>query len=300
MAESQESNVKRLENLQAIEPLLGSLRVLSLSSLQMAHNRQEALQDYAQHFKLAAAQLAAAVNKRELKAKKQESKADRGYQKGKTILAVLGSTRGIVGQYNRRLARQTKELAEKHSGLLEVWAYGDRVQRALTQEGVAFLAKQDLSAGSRPNYEAASETLRSWLEQIEQGELERVLVLSFRKRERGSSYELALTRLLPESRDSEVDSDDSVLPWPEPIIEVDPAVILQRIRLHLRAIDFYELILDGVAAENFYRYRLLEEAKENTSKLLEELAQAIHIERRREITQQLQELLSGSGMLLER
>ena len=59
-------------------------------------------------------------------------------------------------------------------------------------------------------------------------------------------------------------------------------------------------MLDAIAAENLYRYRLLEEAKENTSKLLEELAQAIHIERRREITQQLQELLSGSGMLLER
>lgn len=30
----------RLENLEAIEPLLGSLRVLSLSTMQMALNRQ--------------------------------------------------------------------------------------------------------------------------------------------------------------------------------------------------------------------------------------------------------------------
>ena len=51
--------------------------------------------------------------------------------------------------------------------------------------------------------------------------------------------------------------------------------------------------------ENLYRYRLLE-AKENTSNLLEELALAIQAERRKEITQQLQELLVGSGMLAQR
>jgi len=52
-----------------------------------------------------------------------------------------------------------------------------------------------------------------------------------------------------------------------------------------------------VAAENLFRYRLLEEAKENTDQLLEELGQAIQAERRKQITQQLQELLTGSDML---
>ena len=69
------------------------------------------------------------------------------------------------------------------------------------------------------------------------------------------------------------------------------------IRDSLTAIRFYQLILDSVAAENLFRYRLLEEAKENTDQLLEELGQAIQAERRKQITQQLQELLTGSDML---
>jgi len=77
-------------------------------------------------------------------------------------------------------------------------------------------------------------------------------------------------------------------------------VLLEQIESHLLAIRFYQLILDAIAAENLYRYRLLEEAKENTSNLLEELTLAIQSERRKEITQQLQELLVGSGMLAQR
>lgn len=300
MADSKESNAKRLENLQAIEPLLGSLRVLSLSSMQMALNRQEALQNYAARFKLVAAQLNAEVESKHVKPARKKAVPEEPKPKGKTILVVLGSTRGIIGQYNRRLAQRTKDLASRFEGQLEVWAYGSRVQRSLTQEGLAFLPKEDLSAGSRPKYEAVSQTLRGWLQSMQKGGVERVGVLSFRKQIAGSNYEIALTRLLPETLNAAIGSGPQDLPWPEPIIEGDPEVILEKIRLHLSAISFYELVLDAIAAENLYRYRLLEEAKENTSKLLEELAQAIHIERRREITQQLQELLSGSGMLLER
>ncbi len=40
----------RLENLEAIEPLLGSLRVLSLSTMQMALNRQQSLKEYKGRF----------------------------------------------------------------------------------------------------------------------------------------------------------------------------------------------------------------------------------------------------------
>ena len=90
------------------------------------------------------------------------------------------------------------------------------------------------------------------------------------------------------------------MPFPPPIIEGNPFRMMEQIDRHLLAIRFYQLILDAIASENLYRYRLLEEAKENTSNLLEELTLAIQSERRKEITQQLQELLVGSGMLAQR
>lgn len=75
---------------------------------------------------------------------------------------------------------------------------------------------------------------------------------------------------------------------------------LGRIENHLNAIRLYDLILDAISAENLYRYRLLEEAKENTESLVDELSIALQIERRKAITQQMQQLGVASGMLAER
>ena len=57
MGEGKERAQARLENLEAIDPLLGSLRVLSLSTMQMAHNRLESLDLYSERFNTIAAQL---------------------------------------------------------------------------------------------------------------------------------------------------------------------------------------------------------------------------------------------------
>jgi len=68
----------------------------------------------------------------------------------------------------------------------------------------------------------------------------------------------------------------------------------------LNAIRLYDLILDAIGSENMYRYRLLEEAKENTESLVEDLSITLQIERRKNITQQMQQLGVASGMLGER
>ena len=96
------------------------------------------------------------------------------------------------------------------------------------------------------------------------------------------------------------EEEEEEVPFPEPIVEGDPELIFEKIDSHIIAIQFYRLILDTVAAENLFRFRLLEEAKENTSNLLEELTLEVQANRRKEITQQLQELLVGSGMLAQR
>jgi F0F1-type ATP synthase gamma subunit len=170
----------------------------------------------------------------------------------------------------------------------------------LTQEGTKFEGWETLGQGSQPAFELAARLLRKWMVAFQKGTLAKVEILSFRKGSVGTNYKPVFTTLLPVSGIESQEGEQKELPFPPPIIEGDPEVMLEQINRHLLAIRFYQLILDAIAAENFYRYRLLEEAKENTSNLLEELALAIQSERRKEITQQLQELLVGSGMLAQR
>ena len=300
MSEGKERAEARLSNLEAIEPLLGSLRVLSLSTMQMALNRQASLSAYAERFLLVAAQVRFLVGD-ELEKPDVEERFDYRPAQQNQVLAVIGSSRGICGQYNKQLARLASERVGQSDGLpMRVLAFGGRVQRALTQESVKFDGRQTLGQGSQPAYDLAARLMREWSTGYQEGTLARVEVLSFRKRSIGTNYSPVFTPFLPASSLDIQEGELKELPFPPPIIEGNPERMLKQIDRHLLAIRFYQLILDAIAAENLYRYRLLEEAKENTSDLLEELALAIQSERRKEITQQLQELLVGSGMLAQK
>jgi len=308
MPESQERAEARYENLQAIEPLLGSLRVLSLSTMQMALNRKQDLTRYAESFLQVAGQLRGAAGKQKPSTGQVQTPAYPP-RKPRKILAIIGSSRGIIGMYNKHLARRAAELSTDPSEERLILAFGRRLQTALTQQGVSFTPKDSLSSGSTPDYAAASGLIRAWTRDFEAGLLSAVEILSYRKKRRSGEYQPTLTQIIPEHNTRFESLDKNIgqttaerqnsrhILWPEAIIEGDPAVLLEKISGHLTAIRFYQLILDSVAAENLFRYRLLEEAKENTDQLLEELGQAIQAERRKQITQQLQELLTGSDML---
>ena len=300
MSEGKERAEARLSNLEAIEPLLGSLRVLSLSTMQMAMNRQASLSAYAERFALVAAQVRHAIGDK-LPTPKTPERFDYKPVGQTQVLAVLGSSRGICGQYNKQLARLAAESLEGKEGKPpQVLAFGIRAQRALAQEGISFDARETLGLGSQPNYDLAGQLMRSWDAGFESGTLTKVEIVSFRKNPTRANYDPTLTTLLPAYSSESPIAEVGELPWPPPVIEGDPKVMLEQIDSHLLAIRFYQLILDAIAAENLYRFRLLEEAKENTSDLLEELELTIQAERRKEITQQLQELLVGSGMLAQR
>lgn len=300
MAEGKDRAEARLANLQAIEPLLGSLRVLSLSTMQMALNRQVTLAEYADQFAVVAQQVRNAVGEK-LELPDAPERFDYRRVHPARVFAVIGSSRGICGQFNKQLAKLTAERVEQAAGeATRMLAFGSRVQRSLTQEGVKFEARETLGRGSQPDYDLAALLLREWTAGIRDGTLAGVEVISFRRDPAGTNYSPRITPLLPTGGMVDEEGGKNDLPWPPPIIEGDPLAMLEQIDTHLLAIRFYQLILDGIAAENLYRYRLLEEAKENTSNLLEELTLAIQADRRKEITQQLQELLVGSGMLAQR
>lgn len=305
MSEGKERAQARLENLSAIEPLISSLRVLSLSTMQMAMNRQGSLDEYARRFN-EVAQLVRRIANRKAAAPAPEQTSDYRPKKYYKILAVIGSTRGIVGQYNKNLANLTKAHLDANPGeSIRVLVFGQRIQPLLRQAGVVFTPLGSLSSGSLPDYDVAAKLIREWNQGLQEGNLKKVSILAYRRMGSNTDYQPVLTELLPGKKDSlvekqEQEKEEGKEPWPVPIIEGDPELIFEKIEGHIIAIQFYRLILDSVAAENLFRFRLLEEAKENTSNLLEEISLEVQANRRKEITQQLQELLAGSGLLAQR
>lgn len=299
MSEGKERASARLENLQAIEPLLASLRVLSLSTMQMAMNRQTMLDQYAERFNKVASQVKKHISQ-SLTAASDEEVFDYRPIQQEQVLAVIGSTRGIVGQYNKNLVALAKEFSDNSQEVpVKILAFGQRIHTVLKQAGLDFISSGNLSSGSLPDYDNAATLIREWDKSFEAGSLTKVTVLSYKRKPGSNEYQPVFSELLPKKPEDLVIEEEEEA-WPPPIIEGDPSLIFEKIESHIIAIQFYRLILDTVAAENMFRFRLLEEAKENTSTLLEELTLEVQANRRKEITQQLQELLVGSGMLAER
>jgi F0F1-type ATP synthase gamma subunit len=85
--------------------------------------------------------------------------------------------------------------------------------------------------------------------------------------------------------------------WPAPIIETDPVGILRQINLHFLASSFYQVQLKSMIAESSSRFRIMEEAKQNAGDIMTALSQEIQAERKRQITQEMQELAVGAGLI---
>lgn len=294
MAETLEHLLSRLDNLAAIEPLVSSMRILSLSTVQFAHNRLEYLEMYRDECLQTAALLNPLIQKQGKNGKKDVSPAEEAHP-GKKLLIVFGSDRGIVGQYNRQLAAAAEEWAAAASAP-QVVAFGTRLITTLGYNSAfSFQKGGSLIKGYSPDYERVPDLIADWLRKVDRGELSSVEILSCRKT-RGNSYHPQVTPWLPQI---EFFPEREFAPglWPEPLVEEDPVRLIGRIREHMITISFYSLLFEAVAAENTNRYSRLEEAKDNLQSLIDELSLEIQIGKRQAVTAQIQEIAVSAGLV---
>lgn len=285
-----ERAIERLENLDNIEPLLASLRILSLSTLQMAQNRIENLHLYKKEYERALAKFVSTLPKKDAAQIFQ-----REIKSGINELVVLGSERGICGKFNKNLAAKAAEWVGMQTMSYQITAFGSRLQEALKQAGLKFLFLGSLSQGSKPRFDMAEKFIFSRLLDHEQGKISNLFILSYR-RNKDSTAKSAFTRLIPTQ--IEIPKEDQS-DWPPTIIEGDARSMAVRTMEHLAVINFYELILESIIAENDLRYNLLEEAKENVKEMMEALTIEVQMMKRQKITQQIQEIAVGANPILK-
>ncbi len=289
MSEVSEQAESRLEKLTHIEPLLASLRVLSLSTMQMSQNRKEILFKLQERYHAILSQVVGLLSSQDLLKvfpKKQTQ--------GEHILVILGSDRGICGTYNQKLIELAQEWQAEVGGDSRIIAYGTRLEKAIDQAGLGCDFRGSLKQGSATQYAKVHALMQSWLEDYRENKVQKVEICSFCKVPEGF-YHPKINTLLPvQEKIQQKDNKDG--DWPPVIIEGDPLPIIRQSIDHLIAIDFYDLILESIIAENSIRYALLEEAKSNTSALIDDLSIELQISKRQAITMEIQEIAVSAGL----
>ncbi|MFP4343921.1 MAG: F0F1 ATP synthase subunit gamma [Anaerolineales bacterium] len=130
-------------------------------------------------------------------------------------------------------------------------------------------------------FSLAYELTQQWLRRFEREDLDAVDLVYNAYRGPGD-YQPQVERLIP----------------PEyTIVETDPLSLYTRVIEQWTAIRLYTLLLDAAAAEHAARYQLMEGAADNAERLMEELTQDLQRLRRQAITQELQGLAVGAGLL---
>ncbi|MDF1518975.1 MAG: F0F1 ATP synthase subunit gamma [Brevefilum sp.] len=295
MSQNFERAKSRLENISTIEPLLGALRTMSMGTWQLALNKIDKMNAYEDNYNHIITEILPYINKKTSKARESKEKDQKITD---TIILLIGTERGLCGKFNEALIEQSISwLKEADLPSYQIWAMGSRLIRKLEQMKIDISWRQPMSASDLMTYQKAYLTTQKWVEQYEAYAFNQFFVL-FNQSEKSGQYQFSSSKLLPyEFQRNEANQEQKSQRWPPPIIETDPTGIYSTIIQHHIAASFYKMTLKSAAAEHAARFNLMQEAKDNAEEIIEELRRIINSERKRKITQEMQELAAGAGLL---
>jgi len=306
----------RLTNIRKVKPILAALRTISLGSWQMARNRRSGLGAYTERLlgllPLLLPHMPVHGRGRAFARRRRRAKAEATPQSsGHVVTLVIGSERGLCGQYNKVILEELARTLEARKGdgsevvvvasgsdaigEVEIVALGSRLVRELTQAGYTLTWGRALSMTSLPTYEVAHELAIEWLARYEAYELDAVDVV-YKADEGAGTYGATTVRLIP----PELPPVPAGVPAGTPgdvIVETDPMRLYGRVVEQWTAIALYRLLLAAAVTVHSARYQLMESATQNADDLVDELMLTVKTGRRHAITQEMQELAVSAGLL---
>lgn len=295
MSQTLERVKARLRNITAIEPLLSALRTISMANWQMALRQNKRIRAYEQQYKLILNDILPLID--QMSFHKKQTKAVNS-DVPHTIFLIIGTEHGLCGRFNGLLADNAiNYIQEQNVENYSVWALGSQIQSTLKKKNVSLDWAEPLPTREIGTYEQAYQLTQDWHNRFEKSEYSRLLVL-YNQAIRGGGNKFMTLNLLPFNLESHrPEKFSETRSWPEPIIETDPIGIYRQIINHFLASRFYQALLQSIIAESSSRFRIMEEAQQNAEKIITSLTQEIQSERKRKITQEMQELAAGAGLI---
>ncbi len=294
----------RFKNIRTVEPILGALRTISLGAWQRALSRRKGLRDYSDRLLALLPPIIPELEEstplwQRLPYVRRVLSSDQGEyaMSGQMVAVIIGSERGLCGRYNDAvLKRAAQYLEERAAGGAKVAlvAMGAKAVKGLRDQGRTLARAHSQSAMALPAFAMAFEWTAAWLKRYEAYELDAVDII-YNAYEGAAQYTPTVTRLIPPEMPSDVGGDGAVSS--NVVIETDPFSLYTRIVEQWAAIGFYRLLLAAAASEHSARFQLMESATQNVEQLIGELTQTLQSARRHAITQEMQELAAGAGLL---
>lgn len=297
--ESLERAQSRLDHIRTVAPILGALRTISLGSWKAALQQNHSVRRYGERLTailpLVVPHLPSGrrAGLARLRAERPEAPSPQ-----RVATLVVGSERGLCGRFNTAVAERAEQYLARQGtagAQIELMALGSRLSRVLQRRQQPPDWSGALSLTTLPPYQMAFDMTSRWLLRYEARELDAVDVI-YNAYQGPGRYQPTVMRLIP-PQISAPEPGSSSERWPPPIIETDPLRLYTRLIEQQTTVSLYGVLLDSASAEHSTRYQLMETATQNADQLIAELTQVIQSARQEQITQEMQELAAGAGLI---
>lgn len=205
-------------------------------------------------------------------------------RKGRRILVAFGSSVGLCGAYNEKMADAVSGLFTEDDALFVV---GRRLKSSLDLRHIPYQGYGDSVISINGIQQALRDTLSKIMAVYRQEEYYDItLVFTYIVENKAG---ISSERILPPTV-------EGIVPVKTPpLTYMEPAVILDSILEEFIYISLYRCYVESLRSENWFRLRSMEGASESLRKHLSELGSLQRYIGQEEITEEMLEIL-GSGM----
>jgi F-type H+-transporting ATPase subunit gamma len=278
MSQNFQNLERRKENISAIEPLISAMRTISLSQWRIALNRQASLDAFLVELANANAILSNSTN--DIYAQSADPTE---------ILIVLGSNRGLCGNFNKRLLRFAEEEGLGQNPYDRVYLVGKQLVPLFKH-----FTNRDMVTLDFPDSKAIQNAPALFSLEDENTLKNKSVTLVYNAYQGASRYAPVRQQIYPITGKDGVASATTPV---EAILDTDPSVMRDILQYLTFTTHLQACLYSSMASEHSARFALMENADQNVENLIAELEILLQDFRKGKITAETQELAVASGLL---
>jgi ATP synthase F1 gamma subunit len=207
--------------------------------------------------------------------------------RGNKIIVAFGSSQGLCGAYNEKVADAVAEVIRDKDVLFII---GKRLTSSLLLRHIAFESYSDSVLSISGVQPALEKTIVQIMASYRKKEFYNLSFIFTSVLE--NKAQIVIEQILPPDFDRMLAmGPDNIAPF----AYLNAGVIFSSALEELLYINFYRCYVESLRSENWYRLRSMEGASEAVKKYIEELSSLQKYTRQEEITEEMLEIL-GSGM----
>jgi F-type H+-transporting ATPase subunit gamma len=284
---------EHLENIKSVEPIISSLRTIAAGGWQTALGRLRGSQGYVKDLTGVLSALRPHISPTQ---RARAHVLDQILTPRRALMLVVASERGLCGGYNdtvlsgadRLIARQALQ-SEK----VLVSTLGARAESHFRAQGVDLFTHYPLPTTRVPSLEMVREIGTALRDALYQNKVEAIYVI-YSPYKGPITMEPVCQRWLPIDASALPDQHG---PWPPPIVETDKTSLFDHVVEEWTFVRLFQLIMESAASEQAARFRAMDNATNNLTRLIEEMTLSYHTARQHAITMEMLDLVAGAGLL---